>query len=576
MFCVFFQRPIFDNMIRTFSPILVFLILSLQAIGQEKGSYDFHPPLKIPLVLSSNFGELRPNHFHMGLDFKTNNKIGYNLYAIEDGFVSRVKISTYGYGKVVYVDHPNGLTSVYAHCSEFKGALDSLVRATQEAEQNYEIEVYPGKNVIPVKRGEVIAISGNTGGSTGPHLHFEIRDTETEHALNPLLYGFPMADHKQPEMRRLKVYGLTKDGYRIPGKSLEKTLTKSGTKYVVSGNTVTVNSSYLTHEGGLGLAFDVIDRFDGAGNQCGLYGSILIVDGDTLFGQQTDRVPFESTRYVNSHKDYEAYQTNRRKYHKCFRTAENDLPIYSHNTLGLLKTKPGASHTVRYVAYDAAGNQSILEFTLKINPGEMSISDWGMPNEDNLHPQETFDFKHGESIVIEGGYATVYEPMNIDRNTMDTHIGNRETPVNRYYKIKVKVDGPQDGKHYLQMISAKGKKRVIPVTYNEGWAVATCKYFGAYSLKRDEIAPTAKLVSYTTVIPANTKKVSWTIADNASGIADYDLFIDGKWYLLEYEFKTRKVTFQRPAGFKGKKAVKVVVKDACGNEKILETTLDFK
>lgn len=575
MFSNFFQRPIFDNMFRLLTTIITLALLTHTALSQDKGSYNFHPPLKIPLILSSNFGELRPNHFHMGLDFKTNNKIGYNLYSIDDGYVSRVKVSPYGYGKVVYIDHPNGMTSVYAHCSEFKGAIDSLIRATQEKEQNFAVEVYPGKNVIKVKKGEVIAISGNTGGSSGPHLHFEIRDTKTEHALNPLLYGFPIEDHKKPEMRRVKIYGITEHGYRIPGKSIEKTLTKSGANYVVAGNTIAIDANMLTKAGGLGFAFDVIDKFDGAGNQCGLFGSRLIVDGDTIFGQETVRVPFESSRYVNSHKDYEAYQANRRKYHKCFRTDENDLPIYINNTIGLLKSAPGKSHKVKYIAFDAAGNESVLEFTLKVNSGSISSSTWGSAGESNIVPKESFFFDEG-SCQVQGGYATVYEPMDIDSDQICSHFGERETPVNRAYKIKVKVNGPQDGKHYLEMITAKGKKRAISVTYQDGWAVASCKYFGTYSLKRDEVAPTVKLVTYSSVIPASASAISWAISDNTSGIDDYDLFIDGKWYLLEYEYKTGKVTFQKPAGFKGKKEVRVVVKDACGNKKVLETTLDFK
>lgn len=575
MFNNFFQRPIFDNMIRSLIAILALTLTTLTAFSQDKGNYDFHPPLKIPLILSSNFGELRPNHFHMGLDFKTQGKIGYRLYSIDDGFVSRVKVSAYGYGKVVYIDHPNGMTSVYAHISEFKGEIDSLIRATQEKEQNYEVEVFPARDEIKVKKGQVIALSGNTGSSGGPHLHFEIRDTETEHALNPLLYGFPIEDHKKPEMRRVKIYGITQHGYRIPGKAVEKTLVRSGSNYAVSGNTITINPRMLTKDGGLGFAFDVIDRFDGAGNQCGLFGSRLIVDGDTVFGQETVRVPFESSRYVNSHKDYEAYQANKSKYHKCFRTEENDLPIYINNTIGLVKSAPGKSHKVKYIAFDAAGNKSTLEFTLKVNAGEINPTTWGASTESNIHPKETFEFDF-ENVKLEGGYATVYEPMQIDLDALDHTIGNRENPVNRTYQIKVMVDGPQDGKHYLEMITAKGKRRIISVSYLDDWAVANCKYFGTYSLKRDETPPNVKLVSYSTVIPASAQSISWAISDNTSGIEDYDLFIDGKWYLIEYEYKTGKVTFQKPTGFKGKKQVKIIVKDACGNEKVIEMTLDFR
>ncbi len=542
--------------------------------AQQAESYDYHPPLKIPLLLASNFGELRPNHFHMGLDFKTNNKEGYTIYSIEEGYVSRIKVSTYGYGKVVYIDHPNGITSVYAHCSEFKGAIDSLVKQTQTEEQNYEVEIFPGKNVLRVNKGTIIALSGNTGGSTAPHLHFELRDTKTGHALNPLLFGFDLPDTKAPVIRNMKAYGLTKEGYRIPGKEVTKAVTKSGSNFVINANKITVASSFCSESGGIGLAFDVIDYLDGAPNQCGLYGSYLIVDGDTLFGQKTARVPFESTRYVNSHKDYEAYQTLSKKYHKSFRTQENDLPIYINDALGVIQTKPGSTHSVEYIAFDTKGNTSRLKFTLEIANGAILSTDPWATNEQMLFPQKTYEHTT-TSCGIEMGYSTVYEPMEISEGSLCSHIGDRETPVNRAYKIKMAVTGPKDGKHYLRMVTAKGKVRALSVDYQDNWAIASSSYFGSYTLERDVTAPTLQVSGFVDGSSTSKTTLSWSIGDDASGIADYDLFIDGQWQLLEYEYKTGKVTFTRPNGFKGTKKLKVVVKDACGNEKVWEGSLTF-
>jgi len=542
--------------------------------AQETVSYDYHPPLKIPLILASNFGELRPNHFHMGLDFKTNNKEGYNIYSIEDGFVSRIKVSTYGYGKVVYIDHPNGITSVYAHCSEFKGELAALVQKTQEAEQNFEVEIFPGKNVISVKKGDIIALSGNTGGSTAPHLHFELRDTKTEQALNPLLYGFDLADTKAPVIRNIKVYGLTKEGYRIPGKEVSKAVTKSGANYIMAGNKITVASTFCSTTGGIGFAFDVIDYLDGAGNQCGLYGSYLIVDGDTLFGQKIAKVPFESSRYVNSHKDYESYQTERKKYHKSFRTQENDLPIYINNSLGIIKTSPGATHEIEYIAFDPKGNTTTLKFTLQIAEGAVLTSLPWQNNDHYLLPQKPFE-QHTATCAIEMGYATVYEPMEINEGSLCSHIGSAETPVNREYKIKLAATAPFDGKHYIRMVTAKGSVKALDVTYQDTWAVATCRYFGSYTLERDVTAPTVSSSGFANGSSVSGKVLSWSISDAASGINDYDLFVDGKWYVLEYDYKSGKASFNRPEGFKGSKLMKVVVKDACGNTKTWEGTVNL-
>lgn len=552
-------------------------ICSFQSLilAQTEGDQDYHSPLGIPLVLASNFGELRPNHFHMGLDFKTNSKIGYKLYSIEKGFVSRIKVSPYGYGNVIYIDHPNGITSVYGHCSEFKGEIDSIVKITQEKEQNFAVEVFPGKGVIKIAKGQVIGLSGNSGGSTGPHLHFEVRDTETEHALNPLVFGFDLADTKAPTIRGVKVYGLTENGYRYPNKATSKTVVKGKYGYYIGADEINIPANYCSETGGIGIAMDVIDKLDGAGNNCGLYGSFLIVNGDTIFGQKTDRVPFESTRYVNSHKDYEAYQKLSKKYHKCFRTRENDLPIYINDNLGVIKAKPGDKLKIKYVAYDPKGNKSELEFTINILAGEINKDDVISVKEDHLHPNKTYLYET-DTRQLEFGYASVYEPCSLEKDQLDYSIAKGATPVNRAYRIKIKNSEPEDGKHYIEIITNKGRKRALTVIYEDGWASAESKYFGTYSLKRDQAGPTVAAVSITKNSTSTSKsKLQWRINDAKSGIEDYDLFIGGKWYLLSYDYKTRLVTFDRPSGLKGKKELVLKVEDACGNITEWKTEINF-
>ncbi|MFK7786180.1 MAG: M23 family metallopeptidase, partial [Crocinitomicaceae bacterium] len=497
----------------------------------------YHPPLKIPLILSSNFGELRPNHFHMGVDFKTNGRIGYNLYSIADGFVSRIKVSPYGYGKVVYVDHPNGITSVYAHCSEFKGKVDSIVRATQENEQDFAVEIFPRKGEISLTKGEIFAISGNSGSSTAPHVHFEIRDTKTEAALNPLVFGFDVADTKAPEIRGVKVYSLTKDGYRFPNKATVRTATKGKTGYYISGSKITIPANYCTESGGIGIAVDVIDRLNGAPNQCGLYGSILIVNGDTIFGQRTNRVPFESTRYVNCHKDYEEYSKNRKKYHKCFKTTQNSLPIYEYDggENGVIKCKPGDILKVNYVGYDPKGNRSTLNFDIVVSAGAINPNDELGLDLTYLQPGQSLQLEN-DVREVQFGIETVYEPMKLDEAALNTTIGKAAKPVHKAYKIKVKSDEEPDGKHYIQIITAKGRKRTMVAEHEDGWYHVESKYFGQYLLKRDVTAPTISTKNFkSSTTYTSLKKMTWRIGDAHTGIADYDLFIDGKWYLIEYE-----------------------------------------
>ena len=556
--------------------LVLFLVLNFNFYAQVHEYHDYHSPLGIPLVLASNFGELRPNHFHMGLDFKTNGAIGYNLYSVEEGFVSRVKVSPYGYGKVVYIDHPNGVTSVYAHCSEFKGGIDSIVRATQIAEQNFVVEIFPKKNEIPVKRGEVIAISGNTGGSTAPHLHFELRDTKTEHALNPLVYGFDMEDHKAPEIRGVKIYGLTKDGYRYPGQAIRRTAQKNGSTYNISENIISVPANYLTNSGGLGLAFDVIDRLDGANNRCGLYGSYLIVNKDTLFGQKTDRIPFESTRYVNCHKDYKEYAQNKRKFHKSYKTTENDLPIYTEDGLGILSAQPGDHFNISYVAFDVKGNTSTISFKLIVSDGKTTEDESLVVDPSYLQPSQPMLITD-ENAEVEFGIGTVYEPMKIDYASIDHSIGDREEPVHKAYRITVKNPDITVTNYYMEILTAKGKTRALEVEYDGDLIHCESKYFGSYKLRRDASFPTATPSGFSSSTTGYSKKLmNWRISDVGSGLADYDLFIDGEWKLVEYEYKTGMITYTRDPEMKGTKELLLQVKDNCGNVTEWKSTIEFK
>ena len=198
-------------MIFKFITSLILLFLVNHDVYAQQKQTNFRSPIGIPIILSGNFGELRTNHFHTGLDIKTNGTINYRIYAVEKGFVSRIKISHWGYGKAIYVDHPNGLTSVYAHLDHFPKKIEQFIRKEQYAKKSEEVDFTIKKSMIQVEKGEVIAYSGNTGGSSGPHLHFEIRETKTELPLNPQLYGIDVKDHTPPILRNIKIYSLRKN-----------------------------------------------------------------------------------------------------------------------------------------------------------------------------------------------------------------------------------------------------------------------------------------------------------------------------------------------------------------------------
>lgn len=546
---------------RLLYPILL-LFFSIQSYAQQDTSIKYHPPLDIPLVLSANFGELRPNHFHMGLDFKTNGITGLKLYAIEEGYIARVKASPYGYGNVVYINHPNGVTSVYAHCSAFVGALDSIVKLTQEKEQNFEVEIFPKPNEIKVSKGEHFALSGNTGSSTAPHLHFELRDTKTESALNPLKFGFDIVDHLAPEIRNIKIYGLTNKGYLIAGKSKIIPVTKGKYGYYIGGNTTSIPSNFCTENGGVGFAFDVIDHYDQASNVLGLYGSYLIINNDTIFEQRMDSVSFDHTRYINSHTDYTEYKINKKKYHKAFRTKENPLAIYKRKDLGVIPFHPLDTFKVSYVAFDTKNNKSVLNFNINALAGPLHPESKFI-TKDYLFPDSTFKFENA-LFSIEVPEGCVYEPTPRYLKTGDPKsIGTSAVPIQKAIAVKLKLIDPKlpIEKYYIACNSA-----YLATKYNEEWLTAESKSLGTFTIKSDTTAPT--------IVPLNFLKtdtickkptLTWAISDGKTSLADYDLYIDGKWYLLEYESKGSYGFFRKPKDLTGKHLLRITAKDACGN-----------
>lgn len=544
--------------------LILITTISLCSIAQT----NYHPPLDIPLVLASNFGELRPNHFHMGLDFKTNGVIGLKLYSIEDGFVKRVVVSPYGYGKVVHIQHPDGNTSVYAHCNEFQGKLKEFVDAKIIALRSNQVDLELSPTDVPLKRGEVFALSGNTGSSTAPHLHFELRETATDAALNPLKHGFELADSKNPEIFGLKIYALTKEGYRYPSKEMSRSVKGTDGTYKVSDQII-IPASYCSKTGGIGFSFDMIDYLDGAHNKCGVYGYDLFVDEQLKYSTRIDKVPFESTRYVNSHKDYEAYANRGSNYHKAFHTDQNSLPIYG-NGNGVIRMSPGDSSIVKLKVFDAAGNVSVLTFRIKIESGPINEVDGLVTDPSYLNPCCRASYNKG-NVYLNFPSESVYEPMRMNIENFSKSIGIKDIPVQTAYSMTIRnITNGTDTNYYLLFRTAKGRTRVVNSEVKGRDIIAKeVKYFGEFYVSQDSIAPTIRAEK---VSIGSNRKLSWTISDHQSGIDKYELTIEDRWIPLDYEYKNHTLTAIIPTDVKDSITLKLRVIDDCGNTAIWEKT----
>jgi murein DD-endopeptidase MepM/ murein hydrolase activator NlpD len=551
---------------RCFFGVLIYFIHFIN-FAQSTSHSAYHPPLKTPLILSGNFGELRPNHFHMGIDFKTNGKIGLPIYAIEDGFVSRIKISPVGYGKVIYIDHPNGITSVYAHCSAFIGPIEAAIREVQIATHCNEVDYYFPPNSLLVVKGENIALSGNSGSSSGPHLHFELRNTLTEAALNPLKFGFEIKDTKAPQIKTVKLVAVDTKGYTIPNKSMLIPVKKSAKGYFITNNRIEIPADFCSTNGGQALSFEVSDFIDGTANPCSIYESQLQSNNERIFSQRLDSIKFEHTRYVNSHKDYAEYVKSKRKFSKSFKTANNPLTIYPNGNLGIITLQPGDSLPLTFSTKDIHQNIASLDFTLKAKKGvPNNLIQFYSPSS-HFIPDSNYTFQ-GENYSIFIPAFSFYEPVqqNIHFSQSSLVIGSRQTPIQQPISIKL---NPNKSQHPIEKKYIQCNESFLPTTVDSSnWLHAESKILGKFNIAIDTIPPTIQAVNFLEKDTIISKfNLHWKVTDTQTEITNYALYIDSNWTILEYDKKSSSLHAKLPSLNDGLHVLELFVIDSCQNTK---------
>lgn len=566
-----------DKMIKCFLSTLLFLSLST-LLAQEKYPQDyFESPLDIPLILSGTFGELRSNHFHAGIDIKTQRRQGLPVYAIADGTVTRIKISLWGYGKALYVAHPNGYTSVYAHLQKFSPEIEAYIKKEQYKKQSYEIELFPKLGELSVTKKSIIAYTGNSGGSSGPHLHFEIRSSITEKPTNPLLYGYDVRDATDPAVIGLFGYPLSKDAH----------VNGNQEKIQLSFNRQ-ADGSFLADKvsalGTIGFGFNGFDKQDMAPNKNGVYSVRQTVNGKVYSEYDFETFSFGETRYINTFIDYEHFGKLRQRIQKCFKESSNRLGIY--NTLyndGKINVQEGLSYSVELLISDVKGNDIKVIIPVEgkspttLRPKKILKTDMyvlaNKPNSFDLGGAKVF-------FPVNTFYKDFYIDLKKGKDTVGIH--NKTAAVHRNFTLTFDVSKYSEKERkqlFIARIDDDGDPQYTRTYKRNGIFTARTRNLGSYTLMKDTIPPT--------IHPRNFKEKQWLknydylslrITDDLSGIKDYSATLNGTWILMEYEPKTKTITYnfdERIANLT-ECNLKVFVTDNVGNSTTFESTFFTK
>ncbi len=542
---------------------------------------DFVAPVNIPMYLSGTFGELRGEHFHSGIDIKTNGREGIPIIAIADGYVTRIKVSPGGFGKALYISHPNGYSSVYAHLSSFSPEIQEFVIDKQYELESFPVNLFPEQKFFAVKQGDTIAISGNSGSSLGPHLHFEIRETKTEIPVNPLFFDFEIKDYVRPRIKAIKVYPYDHFS-RVNGKeeSMKIKVAGWGKKHRLE------QEKLIAVSGNVYFGIETDDQLNDMPNRNGVYSVELFVDSILVYSTAMEKFSFNETRYINSLIDYAEYTTNKDRFQKSYIEPNNKLSVYGDvKNEGIVLFNDSSMHQIEYLVRDVYGNVSRLEFPLKSFPVDSSVVNYELEEGtlfnyvlDNEFKEDGFRLSAPGRAFYNSFFFT-WDTLPAERKFFSNihQVHNESIAIHKWIQISIEADSvPQKWQDKLLILKLEDEEmKPAGGVYKDGWITASIRDFGNYAIGIDTIPPEIRPIN----IHDNKKirgysSIRIIIEDDLSGIADYRASLNGHWILMEYDPKNDLLEYFADNKLKkGKNTFSLVVRDERGNQSEINYTL---
>ncbi|KAB2916256.1 MAG: M23 family metallopeptidase [Bacteroidetes bacterium] len=553
---------------------LLTIVAGVAAKAQNYPTGYFRSPIDTTLYLSANFGAVRGNHFHSGIDIKTFGKEGLPVVAAADGYIVRIKVSPFGYGRALYMNHPNGYTTVYAHLQRFSPLLDSIVRAEQYRQKSFDVEMFPQRALYSFKKGDTIGFSGNSGGSTGPHLHFEIRDTKSEEIIDPLLFGLPIQDSYSPRLAKsYLVYEIDEDFKHKNGHYpyVEVKQKTDDTVKVRPGNyAFAAWGEDFINEPNDGVHINYLD---------------VLANGEKIFGCGIDRFAFDDTRMVNAHIEYSDYKNNSNRWHKCFVDDGNQMPFYDPLPKAAVKLSQGETKAIAIRAYDLASFADTIKILLQGDTNQQAFMAFFPQTKSTTYAYSSKNYTYtgsGYSFTLPKGalYDTIVVTSKITPakrkglyagyiSVMDANV-----PLHKSFSISITPKNTKAldvEKLVVVRLTGKGLKYMSSEggSYQNGTVTANSKTFGIFSVAYDDIPPVVDRFK------VRDSLVSVRITDALSGIESYNAYIDGNWWLMEYDAKDDMLYGILPKEMTaGKHDFKLIVTDKKKNTTALLQTIE--